>query len=151
MKTFRTNDGEEWSIVVNVLTIKRVLDGTGLKLTDLFSTADKIQQFFADEVRICEVLYATIKPQADERGKSLEAFLSAIDGTVIENAMEALLAEVADFFHEPQKGLLKKVLAKYQEATGRLRTAGVLAAEKKLEAIDFDRLFHQTPTNFALN
>lgn len=151
MKTFSTTDGLEWSIVVNVLTIKRVMDGTGLKLTDLFSTADKIQQFFADEVKICEVLFATIKPQADERGKSIEDFLAVIDGTVIENAMEALLAEIADFFQEPRRGLLKQVLAKYREAHNRMQTEGVRAAEKKLQAIDFDRLFNQTPTNFALN
>lgn len=149
MKTFRTTDGAEWSVVVNVLTIKRVMEATGLKLTDLFSTTEKVRQFFADEVRICEVLFATIKPQADERRKSLEDFLSVIDGTAIESAMEALLAEVVDFFQEPQKGLLKQVLAKYMEATDRMQTEGVRVVERKLQTLDFDRLFSQTLTSSA--
>lgn len=147
MKKFRTNDGTEWEVVVTVATIKRVMDHTGLKLTDLFSTSEKIQQFFADEVRFCEVLYAAVKPQADSAGKTIDDFLSAIDGSVIEAAVEALLAEVVDFFHEPRKGLLKKVLNKYQEATGRLRTEGVLVLEKKLDALEFDNLLLQTLTS----
>lgn len=151
MRTFRTTDGCEWKVSVTVGTIKRVMEHTGLKLTDLFSTADKIQAFFADEVRICEVLFAAIKPQADAAGKSVDDFLSVIDGTVIESAVESLLEETVDFFHEPRKGLLKKVLAKYREATSRLRTDGALAAEKKLEQMDFERLFHQTLTNSALS
>lgn len=151
MKTFRTTDGCEWRISVTVGTIKRVMDHTGLKLTDLFSTADKIQAFFADEVRICEVLFAAVKPQADDAGKAVDDFLSVIDGTVLESAVEALLEETVDFFHEPRKGLLKKVLEKYREATNRLRTDGALAAERKLEELDFDRLFHQTLTSSALS
>lgn len=149
MKTFRTNDGTEWRVVVNVLTIKRVMDLTGLRLTDLFSTADKIQEFFANEVRFCEVLYATIKPDADAAGKSIDDFLAVIDGSVFEAAAEALLAEVVDFFPEPRKGLLKKVLEKYQGAVDRLRTAGAPVIEKKLAQMDFDRLFESTLTSSA--
>lgn len=149
MKTFRTTDGSEWSVVVNVLTIKRVMVATGLKLTDLFSTADKVREFFADEVRICEVLFATVQPQAEERQKSLEDFLSVVDGTVIESAMEALIAETADFFQEPRKGLIKQALAKYQEATTRLQIEDARVAEQKLQALDFDRLFSQTLTSCA--
>lgn len=150
MKSFRTKDGTDWQVTVSVATIKRVMDRTGLKLTDLF-TAEKIKEFFADEIRFCEVVYATVLPQAEAAGKSLDDFLGVVDGEVIESAAEALLAEVADFFQEPRKGLLKKVMEKYQEATARLRTEGGREAERILEGIDFERLFLQTPTNSALN
>jgi len=149
MKSFKATDGTEWKVVVNVGTIKRVQDDTGLRLTDLFASAEKIGAFFADDVRFCEVLFATIRPQAEAVGKTLDDFLAGIDGTVIEGAVEALLAEVADFFQEPRKGLLKKTLAKYQAAHAKLKTEGVLAAEKKIEETDFETLLRQTLTNSA--
>ena len=149
MKTFKTTDGTAWQVVVNVGTIKRVHDDTGLRLTDLFASAEKIGAFFADDVKFCEVLFSTIRPQAEAAGKTLDDFLAGIDGTVIEGAVEALLAEVADFFQEPRKGLLKKMLVKYQAAHEKLTTEGVLAAEKKIEETDFETLLRQTLTSSA--
>lgn len=147
MKTFKTTDGTEWKVTVNVGTIKRVQDDTGLRLTDLFATSEKIGEFFSDDVRFCEVLFSVVKPQADALGKTLDDFLSAIDGTVIEGAVQALLEEVADFFHEPRKGLIKKTLAKYREAHDHLMTEGVLAAEQKINQTDFETLLRQTLTS----
>lgn len=151
MTTFKTNDGTEWKVAVNVGTIKRCQDDTGLRLTDLFSNEAKIGEFFADDVRFCTVLYAVIRPQAEAVGKEIDDFLATIDGTVIEGAVEALLAEVADFFQEPRRGLIKKTLAKYQAAHNKLRTEGVLAAERTIEETDFESLLRQTLTNSALN
>lgn len=149
MKTFKTTDGTEWQVVVNVATIKRCMDDTGLRLTDLFASEAKIGEFFADDVRFCEVLFSVIRPQADAAGKTLDDFLAGIDGTVIEKAVEALLAEVADFFQEPRKGLIKKTLARYQAAHSKLVTEGVLAAEKRIEETDFETLLRQTLTSSA--
>lgn len=147
MKTFKTNDGFEWQVTVNVGTVKRCMEDTGLKLTDLFSGAAKIDEFFSDDVKFCEVLYSVVRPQAEAAGKNVDAFLAGIDGTVIEGAIEALLEETADFFREPRKGLLKKVLAKYRTAHDKLKTEGVLAAEKKIEETDFENLLRQTLTS----
>lgn len=147
MKTFKTTDGTEWQVVVNVATIKRCMDDTGLRLTDLFASEAKIGEFFADDVRFCEVLFSVIRPQADAADKTLDDFLAGIDGTVIEKAVEALLAEVADFFQEPRKGLIKKTLARYQAAHLKLVTEGVLAAEKRIEETDFETLLRQTLTS----
>jgi hypothetical protein len=149
MKTFKTTDGTEWQVVVNVGTIKRCMDDTGLRLTDLFASEAKIGEFFADDVRFCEVLFSVIRPQADAADKTLDDFLAGIDGTVIEGAAEALLAELSDFFPEPRKGLLKKVTARYQAAHLKLVTEGVLAAEKRIEETDFETLLRQTLTSSA--
>jgi hypothetical protein len=149
MKTFKTTDGTEWQVTVNVGTIKRCQDDTGLRLTDLFASAEKIGSFFADDVKFCEVLFSTIRPQAEAAGKTLDDFLAGIDGTVIEGAAEALLAELSDFFPEPRKGLLKKMLARYQAAHQKVMTEGVRAAEQKIEETDFETLLRQTLTNSA--
>lgn len=149
MKTFTTTDGTEWRVTVNVLTIKRVLEDTGLKLTDLFSTESKISEFFSDDVKFCEVLWSVVRPEAEKAGKTLDDFFSAIDGTVIESAVEALLSELVDFFQEPRRGLLRKVLQKWRAASDKLKTEGVRVAEQRLEEIDFETVLSQMPTNSA--
>lgn len=151
MKTFTATDGTKWEIVVNVGTIKRCMDDTGLRLTDLFASEAKIGEFFADDVRFCTVLFSVVRPQAEAAGKTLDDFLAGIDGTVIEGAVEALLAEVADFFQEPRKGLIKKTLARYQAAHRKLVTEGVRDAEKKIEETNFEELLRQTLMSSASN
>lgn len=149
MKVFCDTSGTEWKISVNVLTIKRVLEETGLRLTDIFSSEQKISQFFSDDVKFCEVLWAIVKPQADAAGKDAEQFFAAIDGTVIEQALGALLEKVADFFQEPRRSLLRRVLAKFRAAQQKLTTEGVLAVEKTLETADFETFLLQNHTNSA--
>jgi len=149
MRTFKTKDGAEWTVDVTVGTVKRCLDETGLKLTDLFATDRQVQGFFSDDVQFCLVLAAVIRPQLEAAGKTTEDFLSVIDGTCIEQAVEALIGEVADFFQEPRKGLLKRMLAKYQAAHAKVRAEDLAKVETKLEAIDFETLIRQTHTSSA--
>jgi len=149
MKKFPTRDGAEWTVEVTVGTVKRCLDETGLKLTDLFATDRQAQGFFSDDVQFCLVLAAVIRPQLEAAGKTTDDFLSVLDGTCIEQAVEALIGEVADFFQEPRKGLLKKMLVKYQAAHAKVRAEDLATAEAKMEAIDFETLIRQTHTNSA--
>ena len=149
MKTFQTLDGTEWKVAVTVLTIKRVMEETGLKLTDLFANEAKIGEFFSDDVRFAEVVWSVVRPQAEHLGRTPEQFFGSMDGTVIEAASEALLAETVDFFQEPRRSLLRRVLDKYRASHNKLQTEGVLAVEKKIEEMDFDKLLSQTLTNSA--
>lgn len=149
MKTFRTKDNAEWSIEVNVLTVKRCLDETGLKLTDIFATDRRVDAFFSDDVQFCLVLAAVVRPQLDALGKTTDDFLSVIDGTCVEQAVEALISEVADFFQEPRKGLLKKLLAKYQAAHASVTAADLAAVERKMEEMDFETLIRHAHTSCA--
>lgn len=151
MKTFTTTDGTAWELRVNVGTIKRVHDETGLRLTDLFATNNKMAEFFSDDLKFCEVLFATVRPQAEKLGKTVDDFLSGIDGTVITEAVGALMEELADFFPEPRKGLLKKAMAKYREAEEKVTTEGVQNAERMLTEADFETLIQQTRTSSPLS
>jgi hypothetical protein len=152
MTTIKTTDGAEWKVAVNVGTVKRCMDETGLRLTDLFANEKKIGDFFSDDLRFCEVLMAVLRPQLEAAGKSADDFLAVIDGTVIESAAEALLVELANFFQEPRRGLLKQVLAKYQAAATKLRDAGAAAAQKKLDELNMEEMIaesQRTLTNSA--
>lgn len=149
MRAFKTVDGTEWSVQVNVGTVKRVLDETGLKLTDLFAGDKRLNAFFADDVQFCLVLAAVVRPQLEERSKTTDEFLSVIDGTCVEQAVEALVGEVADFFPEPRKGQLKRVMAKYQTAHAKLKGECLAEIDRKIEEADFETLIRQTLTNSA--
>lgn len=151
MKKFKTKDGVEWPVEVNVLTVKRCIDETGLKLTDLFSSEEALAKFFADDVTFALVLAAVIRPALTAAGKTTEDFLAAVDGSVIEEAAKALLEEVAGFFQEPRKGLLLKLLARWTEAAGRVQSESLAAVQKKLDAVDIESLIRSqfAPTSSA--
>lgn len=149
MRTFKTTDGTDWAVQVNVGTVKRVLDETGLKLTDLFAGDKRLDAFFADDVQFCLVLSAVVRPQLIAANKTTDDFLSLIDGTCVEQAVEALVGEVADFFPEPRKGQLKKVMEKYQAANAKVQGESLAEIDKKIEETDFETLIRQTLTNSA--
>lgn len=154
MRTFRATDGTEYRVNVNVLTIKRVLEETGLRLTDLFADERAIGQFFSDDVRFAEVVLATIRPQLVEAKRSPDEFFASLDGTVIQAAAEALLAEVADFFQEPRRTMLRRVMERYQAAADKVRTEVQADVDRRLETINFEAALRQmysppTPTSSA--
>lgn len=149
MRSFKTNDGQEWQLSVNVLTVKRCRELTGINVLGLVGEQSAIADLFTDDVRLCEVLCACIKPQLDAAGKTADDFYATVDGDVIEKAAEALLDEVVNFFQEPRRGLLKKAMAKYQKAAEKMRREGAAEVEKRLKEIDFETLFRQTLTNSA--
>lgn len=137
LPSFTTTDGKRYTVSVTYGTIKRVTDETGVLLTDLFVNEGAIAALFGQDARFVEVLVSLVRPQL--AGTEAE-FLDTIDGAVIEQAADALLEGVVDFFPEPRKGLFAKVLAKSRAAAEKRRTAGGLAAAQVIEEMDFDSL-----------
>jgi hypothetical protein len=153
MTPFKTSDGIEWRIDVNVLTVKRCMDETGLKLTDLFADETALAKFFADDLTFCLVLASVVRPQLASAGKSTDDFLAAIDGTVIEQAAKALIRETAGFFQEPRKGLLLKMLQKWEDASEKVQNENLDEVQKKLDEVNFEQMIRSqfAPTSSALS
>lgn len=149
MKPFRTTDGREWLIAVNVATVKRCRDLTGVNLLGVVDDQSALQSIFQDHVKFCEVLCAVVRPQLVEQAMSDDDFFALIDGSVVEASAEALIGEIVDFFQEPRKGLLKKALAKYQQAAARVNSRTTQQAEAALDEIDFEGLILAMPSSFA--
>jgi hypothetical protein len=151
MRTFRTSDGVEWQVAVNVGTVKRVRDLTSVNLLDLVGNHHSISELFSDDVRFAEVLCAVVRPQLEAAGKSDDQFFAAINGDVIETAAEALLAEVVNFFQEPRRSLLQKAMEKYRTAALGLQEKGLVEVQKRLDEMDVEQMIlkFQTPTNSA--
>ena len=112
MKTFTDNQGRNWSIVVNVSTVKRVRSMLKIDLLSILVDEGKlIEQLNTDDVLLCDIIYALVKPDADARQISDEDFGAAMAGDAIGAATAAFLDELADFFPEPKRRLLKRLLA----------------------------------------
>ena len=117
MKTFRDNKRRVWTLEVNVAAIKRV---RGLCKVDLNSivevdsenrpTARLLEQLSSDPVLLVDVLYAICKPDADKQGVTDEEFGEAMAGDAIEQATEALLDEIVDFFPSAKRQVMRKIL-----------------------------------------
>ena len=112
MKTFTDNQGRNWSIVVNVSTVKRVRSMLKIDLLSILVDEGKlIEQLNTDDMLLCDIIYALVKPDADARQVSDEDFGAAMAGDAIGAATAAFLDELADFFPEPKRRLLKRLLA----------------------------------------
>lgn len=149
MKTFRDNAGNMWSIAINITAVKRVrgllnvdllevldrdMSGKGKKESNLFS------KLASDPVLLVDVLYCLCKPEADARNCSDEQFGMAMAGDAIEQATEAFMEELVDFFPSPkERALLKKALSKMTAWQAR----AVEEAEKRLDSPATEEAFQK--------
>jgi len=132
MKTFVDAQQRTWSVVVNVATVKRVRSLADVDLLD----PQSYQALAEDPVRLCDVLFAICKPEADGREVSDESFGEALAGDVLDAAIAALLEELTDFFPKARRPVIRKAvekLTRLQAAVNRIQTA-------KLDAMDVDAL-----------
>lgn len=107
--SFRDNAGRVWNAAIDINTVKRVRQLTGVDIVDGIKV---IEDAASDPVLLCDVLYAICKPQADAASVSDEDFGAALVGNTIADAAEALVQSIIDFFPEAKRGMLRAVLEK---------------------------------------
>ena len=117
MKCFKDNQNRNWTIVVNVATVKRVRSLLDINLLDVVKldannkpNVDLLEQLASDPVLLCDVIYCICKLEADAQKISDEDFGAAMGGDVIEHATTALLEELVDFFPEAKRLVLRKLM-----------------------------------------
>jgi hypothetical protein len=87
---------------LNVGSIKRARDIAGVDLLDSGGGAGSIAKLISDPVALSETIYAVCKPQADERGISIDGFCESMFGDCIERATTSLLGALVDFTPNPK-------------------------------------------------
>jgi len=114
VRKFNDTQGREWTIELHTTAIKRVRSLTGVDLL-ADDGAGVVAKLIRDPVLLCDVVYAAVKPQADERGVSDEDFGRAMHGDPIGSATEALVDELVSFCPNPRDraALGKAVAAMY--------------------------------------
>ncbi len=134
MRTFTDALGRSWPLEITVATLKRVRAVAGVDLLEA-AGGTLLDRLVADPVLLGDVLYACVKPQADERKITDEDFGRSLAGDAIEHATTALLEEFVAFFPSPRRRVLEKALTKLAG----WRTAALAAAEARLDDPDLDR------------
>ena len=123
MRTFKDNAGRDWTIAVNVASIKRLRDTLEVDLMGVIE-GDLLQRLYADPVLLVDVVYVLCKPRADELEVTDEQFGQAMGGDAIELATAALVDEIIGFFpNRRDRERARKVLAKFTTAMERAQDA----------------------------
>jgi hypothetical protein len=138
MKTFKDSADRVWSVVINVNAVRRCRSLVDVDLPDLASDGCRpLGALLGDVVKLVDVLYVLCKAEADSRGLTDEDFGAGLGGDSLQNAADAFVAELADFFPDPRvRAGLKAVIEKGRAVQSRLME--VMAA--RLAAIDPDAL-----------
>ena len=127
-RKFTDSKERAWEIEITVDAVKRIKSLTEVDLLQAIE-GPLLQQLASDPVLLCDVVYAAVKPAADQAGVTDEEFGRAMAGDVIDAATQALLESLVDFFPSPRRGLLEKALQK-------LRTLEAMTVDSAVKALD---------------
>lgn len=128
---FTDNKGRQWTIPVNVGTAKRVLDGRGVNLFEIFAD-DNAVKLLGNPMLLVDVLYLLVQDQAKDKGVSDVDFGASLTGDAIEHASDALLEAIANFSPTRRAELQRKMILK-----GKMIAAEMLArANTAVDQID---------------
>lgn len=112
---FTDATGHAWPLTIDLAAAKRVRDRTGVNLLTL-DLAELLGEL-VDPVRLCEVLYAIAKPDADAAGLDLTEFLRRMTFDLT-GLTDQLLGELAGFFQQlGQTTKAEKMTRNWKEAT----------------------------------
>ena len=137
MATFRDTNGRDWHVALTVADIKRVQQLTGVLLTSLVE--DKLvplAELIGDPVRLVDTLYAIVQPQADAAGVTDEQFGRSLGGDSLEQAANAFVEGLLDFFPSRQRDLLKQLMQKQKE----LQNALAERSQAEIDALTVEQL-----------
>jgi hypothetical protein len=122
MRSFTDRAGTKWDVEINVSAIKRVRGLLNVNLLDVVD-GKLLDEIIRDPIRLCDIIYALCKPQADQLGLTDEAFGQRMAGDAIAQATDALTGEIVDFFPNAQdRANLGRVLETTAAALATVRT-----------------------------
>lgn len=147
MQSFRDTKGRTWEVAINVAATKRV---RALVDVDLMALADSklrpLGELLADPVKLCDVLYALCKDQADREQITDVDFGEAMAGDSLSDASDAFVEALADFFPNLKiRVLFRQAIAKGKE----VQDLQIQTIEAKLEALDPAQLAAAVSANNA--
>ena len=133
MRSFTDNAGRTWTIALSIGAVKRL---KGLLGVDLLALAEGdpplLTRLGTDVILLCDIIFALVKPQADQACVTDEQFGAALGGDAILSAQKAFYEELADFFLKLGRGDLARALSAQQALIG----AAVAETQRRLEVID---------------
>lgn len=111
MTSFKDTEGRQWMVRIDVDAVKRVRALVDVDLLDA-AGGDLLPRIAADPVLLCDVLFALCQPEAEKRGVTDDQFGSAMGGDTIDDAAEAFMEALVDFFPKRRRAVLTKARTK---------------------------------------
>lgn len=133
MQAFKDLEGRTWDVNITIAAVRRVKRMVEI---DLLDTGGTIEALMHDVPRLCDVLFAVLKPQADTLGVSDEQFGESLAGDVIDAAVNAFLNAWVSFSPPAQRAVLTRAVDSARRVSEKLRKA----AETVLDETDLDAL-----------
>lgn len=144
MRTFKDNEGREWTVRVTVDAVKRVRSLCEVDLLAVVSDQGKLLDRLVDDpVLLCDVIYAVCRPEAEKREVSDEAFGRSMAGDAIDVATQSLLEELADFFPSARRTLIHRVVEKLRRYRGKAMEAALGRLDDPALDTELDRLIER--------
>lgn len=109
MPAFRDENGEQWQVRVTPAALERCRDLAGVDLLDIIG-GEEFAVFIGDPVRATKAIYAAVKPEADRKSVSESDFMERLFGDSLEQARQALMDAIVDFFPSPAERRARKAL-----------------------------------------
>ena len=98
-RTFTDTEGRKWSPRISLYTAGRIKRQCSVDVNDIDSLNSGIQ----DPLTLMDMLFCAIEDEAIKRSISAQDFGNALGGDSLEQATEALLYGIADFFGDQKK------------------------------------------------
>jgi len=124
MATFKDTNGRSWTLSLDGPKIKRIRDACGIDLGAIDGKA--YERMDADPTLLVDVLWLLCEKEAKEAGVTDEQFGMALVGDAIDEATEAVLDAITDFFPKRRRELLK-ALAAQNKATSNAAMNSLMA------------------------
>lgn len=142
MRQFKDNASPPrlWTVAINVGAVKRAKTLLAVDLLEISEGEPPlIVRLATDVMLLCDVLYALCQPEAEQRGITDEQFGEAMGGQALFDGQQALMEELADFFHQSDRTEKATVV---RQARAMVK-ATVKAATEKAASIDVEKIATQ--------
>ena len=134
MAKFKDDSGREWTIRIDVQTIKQVKEACDINLGSLQAAPECLRQLADDPILLCNVLFVLCEEQATKASITDSDFGRLLAGDVIDRATMALQEAITDFFPQRKRLLLQRL----QKKIDKLNAAGQELVEAKLESPELE-------------
>lgn len=129
-----TIEKTQWSIEINIGTIKRVLASASINLS-LPHEPDAdgrtlAQRLLGDTIQMVDVIWALLEPQATKAGLSMDQFFELCKPEVMKMAEEAFIAEWKDFFQKLGRPAIAEVITLAQKMINETRDTALTELQR---------------------
>lgn len=164
MIEFRDDEGRPWRLALTIGAALRVRDNVTIEtdaeagengeprrktipfdIVDVNGIAQTFQVLRSQYAKVGEVLYAILSAQVEEKGLTREQFLDSLRGDSLEAATRALESELADFFPQRLRKMVRLLSAQMDTVSAQMLDR----AEAEMQAATLESIAAQSGIRFG--